>query len=150
MSESPDPSPDTRAFALAGDLRAVIGKLKRRLRAQAGIGDWTPSQKSVLLRLERDGPTTVSNLARMEGMRPQSMGAALAPLQAAGLVIGTADPDDGRQTLLSLSRACRKKIQERRAARQDWLSRTIAAKLSGAEQERLAKALVLLQRLAED
>ena len=150
MSESPDLSPDTRAFALAGDLRTVIGKLKRRLRAQAGIGDWTPSQKSVLLRLERDGPATVSNLARLEGMRPQSMGAALAPLQAAGLVIGTADPDDGRQTLLSLSRACRKKIQERRAARQDWLSRTIAAKLSAAEQERLAKALLLLQRLAED
>jgi DNA-binding MarR family transcriptional regulator len=150
MSEPPDNPRDTQAFVLAGDLRAVLGKLKRRLRAQASTGDLTPSQRSVLLRLERDGPATASSLARVEGMRSQSMGAVIAPLQAAGLILGKPDPNDGRQTILSLTRACRKKIQEGRAARQDWLSRTIEAKLSIAEQEKLAKAIVLLQRLAGD
>lgn len=150
MSDPSDHPHATLASAVAGDLRAVIGKLKRRLRAQASTGDLTASQRSVLLRLERDGPATASSLARVEGMRSQSMGAVLAPLQAAGLVMGTPDPNDGRQTLLSLTRACRKKILEGRAARQDWLSRTIEAKLSSTEQERLARAIVLLQRLAED
>lgn len=135
------------ASALAGELRALVGKLKRRLREQANAGDLTPSQVSVLLRLEREGPATVSSLARAEGMRPQSMGAAIAPLEAAGLVSGAPDPNDGRQTILSLTDACRKWIREGRAAREDWLFRTIQARLSLEEQEKLIAAIELLNRL---
>ena len=80
------------ASALAGDLRALIGKLKRRLREQANAGDLTPSQVSVLLRLEREEPTTMSNLARAEGMRPQSMGSAVALLEAAGFSTDSTTP----------------------------------------------------------
>src|SRR5277367_5231656 len=93
---------DAHLLALAGDLRAVIGQLKRRLREQAGWGDLTWSQTSVLSRLDREGPATVTTLARVEGMRPQSMGAIVSALQAAGLVTGSPDPTDGRQTVLSL------------------------------------------------
>jgi DNA-binding MarR family transcriptional regulator len=83
-------------------------------------------------------------------MRPQSMGPLVAALEAAGLVSGAPDPADGRQTILSLTDACRKWIQEGRAARQDWLSRTIQARLSAQEQEDLARAVELLKRLADD
>jgi DNA-binding MarR family transcriptional regulator len=86
--------------ALAHDLRRIAGKLKRRLRDQANVGELTPSQTSVLLRLEKDGPATTSGLARLEGMRPQSMGAVITALEGAGLVSGAPDPADGRQTLL--------------------------------------------------
>ena len=58
------------------------------------------------------------------------MGAVIAPLEAAGLVSGTPDPKDGRQTILSLTDACRKWVEEGRAARQDWLTRTLQARLS--------------------
>src|SRR5437763_1142469 len=88
-----------RASALARDLQAVVGKLKRRLRDQAHVGDFTPSQVSVLLRLDKDGPATTSSLARAEGMRPQSMAAVIAALEKAGFVSGAPDPTDGRQTL---------------------------------------------------
>ncbi len=88
------------ASALAADLHIVIGALSRRLREQADVGDLTSAQKSVLLRLERDGPTTGSALARVEAMRPQSMGAIIAALEAAGYVSGAPDPSDGRQTIL--------------------------------------------------
>jgi DNA-binding MarR family transcriptional regulator len=145
--------PDTqlaRTAALATELRAVFGKLKRRLREQAGAGDLTPSQMSVLLRLEREGPATTSNLARLEGMRPQSMGAVIAALEAAGLVSGASDPADGRQTILSLTDACRTWVAEQRAARQDWLTRTLQARLSPQEQDRLTEALKLLRRLVDD
>jgi DNA-binding MarR family transcriptional regulator len=138
------------ASALAQDLRALLGKLKRRLRDQAHVGDLTPSQVSVLLRLEKDGAATASTLARAEGMRPQSMASVIAVLENAGLVSGAPDPADGRQTLLSLTDACRKWVEEGRAARQDWLTRTLQARLSLREQNELAKAVELLKRLVDD
>lgn len=150
MSNRAGSSQADRASALALEIRTLIGKLRRKLRDQTGHDDFTSSQASVLLRLEKDGPTTASNLARAEAMRPQSMSAVIVPLEAAGLVAGAADPDDGRQTLLSLTQKCRELLQERRAAKQDWLTKTILAKLSGQEQERLASALEILARLAED
>ncbi len=139
-----------RASTLAQDLRALLGKLKRRLREQAHVGDLTPSQVSVLLRLEKDGPATASNLARAEGMRPQSIAPVVAALESAGLVSGAPDPADGRQTLLSLTDACRTWVAEGRAARQDWLTRTLQAHLSPEEQDRLAEAVELLRRLVDD
>lgn len=147
----PQNDPETaRASALAAELRALFGKLKRRLREQTESRDLTPSQVSVLLRLEREGPATVSALARAEGMRSQSMGATVAPLEAAGLLSGAPDPNDGRQTILSLTPACRTWLGEGRAARHDWLTRNIATKLSPDEQEALAKGVDLLKRLADD
>lgn len=128
----------------------MLGKLKRRLRAQGHGEDLTPSQISVLLRLEKDGPATAAGLARAEGMRPQSMGPVIAALEGAGLVSGAPDLNDGRQTLLSLTDACRKWAQERRAAKQDWLTRTIQARLSKQEQDELAASVELLKRLIDD
>ncbi|EQD59024.1 MarR family transcriptional regulator, partial [mine drainage metagenome] len=61
-----------------------------RLREQAHPGDVTWSQMSVLGRLERDGPATVTRLARAEGVRPQSMGATVSVLLGAGLLRGAA------------------------------------------------------------
>ena len=146
--------PSPRAAAVATELRAAFGKLKRRLREQVtageNVGDLAPSQVSVLLRLEKDGAATASSLARAEGMRPQSMASVVAALETAGLVRGAPDPNDGRQTLLSLTDACRKWVKEGRAAKQDWLSRTIAARLTAKEQDDLAKAVELLQRLVDD
>ena len=150
MRKLPGDYESSRASALAQDLRALLGKLKRRLREQAPVGELTPSQVSVLLRLEKEGPATASSLARTEGMRPQSMAPVIAALEGAGLVSGAPDPTDGRQTLLSLTSTCRRQLQKGRAARQDWLSRTIQERLSAREQESLAAAVELLKRLVGD
>lgn len=151
MKIQPKDRQSSSAPALAQDLRALLGKLKRRLREQGHLtGDLTPSQVSVLLRLEQDGPATAAALARAEGMRPQSMVPVIAALEGAGLVSGAPDPNDGRQTLLSLTEACRKWVREGRAARQDWLTRTIQARLSPREQDELSASVELLKRLVED
>jgi DNA-binding MarR family transcriptional regulator len=134
---------------LAGELRVVIGKLVRRAREQAQAGDFTHAQKSVLLRLERDGPATVSMLARAEGVRPQSMRITVAALQAAGAVRGKPDPKDGRQTFVSLTPAFLKIIKAGRAAHEDWLFRALKAQLSPREHDQLATAVKLLGRLAD-
>lgn len=149
MNEDPDIARSAGAYALAGELRVVLGKLIRRLREQGHAEDLTSSQKSVLIRLEREGPATVSALARAESVRPQSLGATAAALEAAGLVCGTPDPTDGRQTLLSLTAACRKLFKATRAAREDWLYRALQKNFSSKEQAELARAVELLCRLAD-
>jgi DNA-binding MarR family transcriptional regulator len=128
----------------------VFRKLKLRTREHGCGDDLTASQSSVVLRLEKDGAATVSSLARAEGMRPQSMSAIVTPLQEYGLVRGAPDPTDGRQTLMSLTPKCVKRLQEGRAARQDWIATTISQKLSLQEQVKLQEALKLLTRLVED
>lgn len=142
-----DPIKFAAARRVAGDLRVLIGQLRRRLRDQMRPGDLSWSQVSVLGRLERDGPATVTSLARSEGMRPQSMGAIVAALEAAGLITGAPDPRDGRQTILSPTPSCRALIKASRDAREDWLSQAIETKLTPAEQETLVIAIDLLKRL---
>lgn len=144
-----EPEEESGAEALAAEIRRIAGRLKRRLREYSDVGDMPDSQIAVLLHLEREEQATVSDLARAEGMRPQSMGAIVAALEAAGRVEGRPDPSDGRRTLLSLSPACRAWMKAGREARQDWLARTIRARLDGAEQARLGDALTLLARLVE-
>jgi DNA-binding MarR family transcriptional regulator len=146
VKQSADPG---TAKALALDLHALSGKLKRRLREQASAGDLTPSQTSVLGHLDRNGPTTVTALARMEGVRPQSMGATIAALETAGLVKGSPDPNDGRQTILSLTPACVALFRTGRAARTDWLLKAIQTKFTPQEQDQLAMAIKLLNRLVD-
>jgi DNA-binding MarR family transcriptional regulator len=137
------------AEALAADLHTLAGKLKRRLREQASAGDLTPSQTAVLMHLDREGSMTVSALARLEGVRSQSMGATVATLDDLGLVKGSPDPADGRQTILSLTPACREMIRSGRAARHEWLLRAIQSKLTATEQTELAAAMRLLGRIVD-
>ena len=87
--------------------------------------------------------------ADTEGMRPQSMSGLVSALKAAGMVEGTPDPNDGRQTVLSLTDKCRRTVAAARAAKQDWLFRTLQSKLAPAEQQKLGAAIALLDRLLE-
>lgn len=142
--------PETqRISALAEQLRAVTGKIRRRLLAQSDSGDLTASQTAVLFRLERDGPATVAALAKAEGMRPQSMGANIAQLESAGLVRGAPDLSDGRQTIVSVTSVFEEWIAAGRVARQSWLFGAIRKTLSLPEQVRLARALEMLERIAD-
>jgi DNA-binding MarR family transcriptional regulator len=149
MNSEPADSESVGPATLAAELRIVAGALSRRLREQADVGDLTSAQKSVLLRLERDGPATGSALARAEAMRPQSMGAIVAALEAAGYVTGAPDPSDGRQTIISLTDHFRDWASAARAARQDWLLRILQARLTAQEQHQLAGAVELLKRLLD-
>jgi DNA-binding MarR family transcriptional regulator len=135
--------------SLAAELRMAVGRLTRRLREHTRKGELTASQRFALGRLSREGPLTVTALARAEGVRPQSMGATVAVLEAQGLVAGAPDPTDGRQTLLSLTDAARAFIADTRAAREGWLQQAITTRLTPAEQAQLAQALPLLDRLIE-
>jgi DNA-binding MarR family transcriptional regulator len=147
-----NPTPDADAAGMleaAAELRVLIGQLSRRLREQSQVDNLTNAQKAVLIHLERDGRATLSALARAEGMRPQSMGPIVSALSNAGLVESGPDPADGRQRILTLTAEARESISASRAAKADWLYRTILSKLTPGEREQLPGAIHLLKRLLE-
>ncbi|GGP27096.1 MarR family winged helix-turn-helix transcriptional regulator [Silvimonas amylolytica] len=148
-SYSPD-AEQAQAAALASNTRSLMGKLRRQLREHSNHATLTQSQINVVLHLEKSGPATVSELARAEHMRSQSMSPIVASLIKVGFVTGTPDEVDGRKTLLALTDAGLGWLQTGRSARQDWLSHRIEERLSDAERAAFASALDLLTRLVED
>jgi DNA-binding MarR family transcriptional regulator len=142
-------SPPIDQAAVAAQLRAVAVALIRRLRSTASPGDLTWSQESALLRLETGGPQTVSQLARAEGTRSQSMGAIVASLAAQGLVDRVADAREGRQSIITVSDEGRRALDDARAVKQDWLAERLTDELDQHEQGVLAQAVPLLQRIVD-
>ena len=91
------------AHQASRDVRAVVGRLRRRLREVAADGELTPSQVSVLTRVAKGEAATASALAVLEGVRPQSVASTLSALEAKGLIGRAPDPEDGRARVLELS-----------------------------------------------
>jgi DNA-binding MarR family transcriptional regulator len=138
------PAPSTSP--LAHELRETLGRVVRRLRAEPGPA---VAVLSVLGRLDRNGPASISDLAAAERMRPQSMAQAVRELETAGLVTRRPDPEDGRRAFVELTAEGLGKLQSTRAAREDWLSQTLDRELDAQERELLRRALTLLGRIAE-
>jgi len=136
-----------RCETLASELREVASTLVRRLRAESSGQTLSMSQMEVLGRLHRSGPSTVSDLARVERITSQSMGTTVASLEDEGLVARTVDPNDARRWNASLTEAGRRLLLEGRAARQAWLSRALEERLVDGEQRRLAESIGLLRKL---
>ncbi|HTX45543.1 MAG TPA: MarR family transcriptional regulator [Solirubrobacteraceae bacterium] len=131
---------------LASELRVVLGQLMRRLRAEHRFG---LMHGAVLGRLDREGPLSTVELAAAERVRPQSMGQTLAELEAQGLIAREPDESDRRRTLLELTDAGRAALAEERKRRDGWIAEAIERDFSPAEQDVLARALPLLERLTE-
>jgi DNA-binding MarR family transcriptional regulator len=134
--------------AAVNELLIATGQLFRRLRAESNVHGLTWSQASVLARLDGLGPMTTADLARVESVKPQSMGATLAALETAGFVERRAHPTDGRQLLLVLTERGVQIRRENRLMKQEWLV-TAMSGLSPEEQHVLVQAAPVLLRLAQ-
>ncbi len=134
---------------VATELSVVVGQLMRRLRAESPEGALTPTQRSVMGRLDRDGPATTAALARAEHVRPQSMRMTLGALEEQGMVTRSPHPTDGRQVVFSLTPDGRRGLSSVRHAKQTWLAESIANALDPGERRTLTEAVALLKRLAE-
>jgi DNA-binding MarR family transcriptional regulator len=143
--------PETPSSALhaAREVRTVFSRMRRRLREVSGLGELTPTQTSVLSRLDRGGPASASELAAAERVRPQSMAATLAAIQAEGLIQREADPADGRRQVISLTAAGREAIDGSRRQRDEWLAQALTDKFTEAERQTIIAGLALLDRLVE-
>jgi DNA-binding MarR family transcriptional regulator len=77
------------------------------------------------------------------------MGSIVVILQAQGLVERTADSSDGRQSIVAVTDAGRRSLDQARAVKQDWLTKRLTQELDHHEQGVLAQAVPLLQRIVD-
>ena len=131
-------------------LRAVIGRLSRRLRptAVAVAAGLTPTKISVLLHVARAGRIRLSELSDDEGINPTMMSRVIAELADAGLVKRASDPGDRRAALVEATAAGRKLAERIRRERTDALNLALEG-LDERERSEIEAALPALERLAE-
>ncbi len=131
---------------MAARLRLSATRLARRLRQESGAG-LTSSQLSALAVIDRHGPLTLGALAEHEGVAPPSITRVVARLEADGLVIRQADPDDRRVARMTTSAKGDALIAESRRRKTAWLTARIAD-LEPDLRRRLADALDVLDELS--
>ena len=130
------------------DFTQAIGLLVRRVRAAAASHELSLTEGAVMARLAEDGPATTADLARAEGMKPQSMGATIAALEEVGMVERKAHPTDGRQVNIELTAKGAAVRKSSRDAKRTWLEQAIA-QLDKQEQATLFAAGEIIKRLVE-
>jgi DNA-binding MarR family transcriptional regulator len=133
--------------ALAGELRLACMRISRRVRFES-THLVAPHQFSVLCRLE-EAPRTPGELAEIEKVSAPSMTRTVAALVERGLVERTADPQDRRQVILSLTRDARSLLKDIRRKRDAWMSVRVGH-LTPEEQEILRQASTILTRVANE
>jgi DNA-binding MarR family transcriptional regulator len=145
----PETDVDVDIEQLADELRVSIGFITRRLRQVQAEGDLSLPETTALARLDRGGPCTVTVLAKRELVSAQSMGATIAALESRGLVKRNPDPDDGRQSVIALTKAGLAALWDKRNARTELIASALASELTHAEIRRLAAAVPLIERVAQ-
>jgi DNA-binding MarR family transcriptional regulator len=98
-------------------LRAVVGKLSRRVNGSTRGETMTPSQLSVLGSVARQGPLRLSELADLETLNPTMLSRIVANLDDAGLVHRRCDPDDRRAGLVGVTATGRRTYDRLKAQR---------------------------------
>src|SRR5262245_37539950 len=124
MSPQPASAPSTTDDVLASRLRLAVARLHRRLRQSAAPG-LTISQLSALASIEREGPLTLGDLARVEQVQPPTITSLTGKLEAAGLVSRAVDPDDRRIHRVTVTPAGAKLLAKHRKRKNAYLERRL-------------------------
>lgn len=128
-------------------LRVVLVRLQRQLRAHSG-GVLTPSQASVLARVEHEGPMRMGALAEAEGTSAATVSRLVDTLEAQGLVARVPDPVDGRASVVQLSAEGGNLLDELRVRSTQALRRALEH-VGADERTAIARALPALIALTE-
>ncbi len=145
MADPPTGETLRGAHALRGATTRLARRL-RRLRADHGV---TAATLSVLGHLYRaDRGLAAVELARLEGLQPQSLTRIIADLDEKGLVARSPDPADRRQILINIAPAGSALLMRDARQQAAWLAQAMQAELTGTEQALLHLATGLMERLA--
>jgi len=144
MTDSPD-------VLAAQDLRLAIGRVARRLRQlYATERDSAANfiELGILVRLQREGPTSPGTLAAGEGVTSQAIAGVVRELERRALVERTGDQADRRRVAVAITDAGRELLTSREHAVVDAMVRALADEYTPAERRQLESAVLLLNRLA--
>lgn len=133
---------------VASRLRLAIARLHRRMR-QESVGQITASQLSALTSLSLHGPMSLGELAAVEQVAPPSMTRIAGRLEEMGLLERRGDASDRRVARVTVTASGNELLEETRTRRDLFIARRLAA-LSEADQEKLAAALPVLERMASE
>jgi DNA-binding MarR family transcriptional regulator len=139
--------PDVNDVAAA--LQMSIGLCLRQLRQMRLEGGLRLPEASALKRLDRSGPTSVTELAQAEQISVQSMGTTLGALEARGLVERRPHPSDGRRSVLSITKSGTRLLSDKHNGRAEQLAKALAAGFTSSELRQLMIAAPLIERLAQ-
>ena len=131
---------------LAVALRLLVRRIRSAAPSETNELPWT--QRAIMIRLDAEGPATTAELARAEGVKPQSMGAAIAVLEEMGLVERKPHPTDGRQMNIELTAKGTAVRNSAKDAKRTWLAQAIL-QLDEPDRETLFKAGEIIKRLVE-
>jgi DNA-binding MarR family transcriptional regulator len=138
--------PDETAHSLAEAMR----RLRARLRHESppALADLAMPQAAALGRIVQEGPISNAALAAAEYVRPQSMHEIVVRLLERGLVERRPDPEDARKLLFEATDRGRRVVGDLVGMRHDWLAKAIDQDLTAPEQDILAVAARIMERLA--
>lgn len=137
-----------RLDAAALELSEAFGLVLRRLRSIGSPDGLSLTEAAVLTRLDKEGPATAADLARLHGMKPQSMGTTIAALQKRGLVVSRPHPTDGRRLNLELTTKGASLRKSTKDVKRAWLADALG-RLEAQERATLLEAARILKRLGE-
>lgn len=143
-----DSNTNDHTLEQADRLRLATARLARRLRQQAGTG-LTPSQASALMSIDKHGPLTLGQLARIEQIAPPTTTGIVAKLEDDGLVRREAAANDRRSVLVEATAEGRRRLDHSRRRRSAWLAERLAT-FDADQRADLAAALRVLEALAAD
>lgn len=130
------------------DLRLLVQRLARRIRANRADDSISDAHLGALFALDKLGPLSPGELARHERVTPPSINRTINAVEQAGWVRRSDDPADGRRVVVSLTDQGRQLLATTRAMRSRWFSTHLDA-LSADERERLARAADVIRKLAD-
>jgi DNA-binding MarR family transcriptional regulator len=141
---------DTSLTDAAAQLRLGIVRTARRLRQEAAAEatGLTPTSTSALATIERHGPLTPSELAKLERVRRPTVTRTLGCLEREGLVERTPDPADGRSFLVSVNGSGRERLRRLRGRKNAYLARRMRD-MPAADIEVLERAAEILEGMLE-
>ena len=120
---------DPDANEVAAAVQVSIGLFLRRLRQTPVQGELTLPEISALSRLDRAGSATPGELAKVEQISPQAMGATLGALEERGLVERRPDPSDGRRVVMSVTEVGQQALRNKRSARTEQLAKALVGRV---------------------
>ncbi|MGH7904184.1 MAG: MarR family winged helix-turn-helix transcriptional regulator [Candidatus Dormibacteraceae bacterium] len=132
---------------VAARLRIAMARMTRRLRRQTDA-EHSASALSALATVSRDGPITLGEMAKAEGVSRPSMTVIAAGLAAQGLVTRAADTGDRRVVRIAITPAGQQALQRSRTRRDAYLATRLRT-LDDDELGVLDSAAAILERLLE-
>lgn len=97
----------TQGGFLMSQIRLVSGRLSDRILADAGVSEFNGAQGKILYVLWEFGDQPIVEISKRTGLAKTSLTSMLERMEQAGLITRTADAEDRRRLLVSLTERAR-------------------------------------------